>query len=708
MANTIFPRRSLAALAAALAIVLGACGTSTTSPSAPAASDAPASVAPGGSPAASGGYTGPAASIEYSIWGDPAEIDSQTKLVESFEAVNPTIDVKVSVADWDSYWEKLLTGLAGGAAPDVFAMDGPLFPDYQARDVLLDLQPLIERDGYDLSQLADQGVGVFKTAEGAQFGLPRDLNVVALYYNKKMFDAAGVPYPDDTWDWAKLVEVGKQLTLDTNSDGTTDQWGLYTETSDMENYWLSLVWQNGGDFFAADGKSTALTTDQSAGGIQFLQDLIYKEKILAEPAIFADLGDAFEQGLAAMEVNGSWLVPTHQAAGIDLGIAPIPSGPSGRFTTVNPTGAVVYKGTKAPDAAWEFVKYLASPPAQEQLMQLKASLPVSKEVLAGPYATSFDGAQVFADSLAYAKAKPSFAGYEEYTGILQTELDENVFNANNKTAKEAVDTVAPELDALLATERTEVSRSIAPGPPISTPRSTGRLGRDSWWAWWFLAPTHPGAGRAVGRPHLRVIRDQPDRLGPALSGQVRRPRQLRGAARRRPLPARVAQHGLLHGDLGAARADPRAGPCPRARPTDPRHRHHPDRVLPPGRHLDHGHRAGLAVDLQPPGRPAQCGAWHARDPGTEVGERPVLVHAVDRLHERLAGPRGHGDHPAGRAPGHPAAVLRRGGRGRRRAVGPVPSRDPPAADADPLLHRDPRVHRGVPGLRPGLCPGSPG
>jgi multiple sugar transport system substrate-binding protein len=151
-----------------------------------------------------------------------------------------------------------------------------------------------------------------------------------------------------------------------------------------------------------------------------------------------------------MEVNGSWLVPTHQAAGIDLGIAPIPAGPAGRVTTVNPTGAVVYKGTDAPDAAWEFVKYLASPPAQEQLMQLKASLPVSKEVLAGPYATSFDGAQVFADSLGYARPKPSFAGYEEYTSILQTELDENVFNAPNKTAQEALDTVAPELNALLA------------------------------------------------------------------------------------------------------------------------------------------------------------------------------------------------------------------------------------------------------------------
>jgi multiple sugar transport system substrate-binding protein len=444
------PHRALMIGTTILALVAAACGSATTSPSAPTASDAPASVAPGGSPAASAGYTGPAASIEYAIWGDPAEIDSQTKLVESFEAANPSIDVKVTVADWTTYWDKLLTGLSGGAAPDVFAMDGPLFPDYQARDVLLDLKPFVTKDGYDLGQLADQGVSVFETADGGQYGLPRDLNVIALYYNKTMFDAAGIPYPDDTWDWAKLVEVGKQLTKDADSDGKADQWGLYTETSDMENYWLSLVWQNGGSFFGADGKSTALTTSQATGGVQFLQDLIYKDKILAEPAIFAETGDAFEQGLAAMEINGSWLVPTDQAANLDFGIAPIPKGPAGRFTSVNPTGVVVYKSTKAPDAAWEFVKFLASPAAQEQLMQLKVALPVSKAVLAGPYPSSFEGAQVFADSLAYANPKPSFKGYEEYVTILQGELDENVFITPNKTAQAALESVAPQLDALLA------------------------------------------------------------------------------------------------------------------------------------------------------------------------------------------------------------------------------------------------------------------
>ena len=128
------------------------------------------------------------------------------------------------MSDWEPYWDKLQTGIAGGAAPDVFAMDGPLFPDYQTRDVLLDLKPYIDRDGYDLGQLADQAVADFTTPDG-QFGLPRDLNVVALYYNKKMFDAAGIPYPDDTWDWAKLVEVAKQLTLK-DADGKVKPVGL--------------------------------------------------------------------------------------------------------------------------------------------------------------------------------------------------------------------------------------------------------------------------------------------------------------------------------------------------------------------------------------------------------------------------------------------------------------------------------------------------
>src|SRR3954469_81595 len=456
--------RGVTALLATVALLAAACGgsTATTAPAASSAATtapttAPTTAASTGaeSPATStapspAGYTGPPVTIKYSIWGDPQEITNQKAIADAFHAANPAITVDVDVSDWEAYWTKLQTGLAGGAAPDVFAMDGPLFPDYHARDVLLDLKPYVDKDGYDLTQLADQGVKDFTTPDGGQYGLPRDLNVIALYYNKKMFDAAGVAYPDDTWDWQKLVDTAKKLTKDTNKDGKPDQWGFYTETTDMENFWLSLVWENGGDVLGTDGKTTALGSPEAAGGIQFLQDLIYKDKVMADPAIFAETGDAFEQGKAAMEANGSWLAPTHTAAGIDFGVAPLPKGPTGRFTSVNPTGAVIAKSTKAPDAAWEFVKYLTGPDAQQQLMQLHQALPVAKTVLGGPFATAYPGADVFPSALQSARLKPSFKGYNEFTTVLQGELDENVFNAPKKTAKEALGEIAPQLDALLA------------------------------------------------------------------------------------------------------------------------------------------------------------------------------------------------------------------------------------------------------------------
>ncbi len=452
--------RRLIAFAAATALLAGACGSGATAvpsaaasaPPSSAAASSSASVPASASPAPSdAGYTGPAATITYSIWGDPSEIKNQQAVVDAFHVANPKITVKVTVSDWDTYWDKLQTGIAGGDAPDVFAMDGPLFPDYQSRGVLLDLKPYIDRSGYDLSQLADQAVGDFKTAGGGQFGLPRDLNVIALFYNKKMFDTAGIPYPDDTWDWAKLVDVGKQLTLK-SANGKVSQWGFYTETSDMENYWSSLVWQNGGEILSADHKTTLLGSDQAVGGLQFLQDIIWKDQIMENPAVGADKGDAFEQGQAAMEANGSWLVATHLAAGINFGIAPLPKGPAGRFTSINPTGTVIFQGTKNPAAAWEFVKYLASPAAQTKLMELKASMPANKAVLSGPFASSFEGAKVLADALAYAHIKPSFKGFNDWTTALQTELDAKVFNAQNETARQAIDAVLTKLDGILASQ----------------------------------------------------------------------------------------------------------------------------------------------------------------------------------------------------------------------------------------------------------------
>ncbi|MGD0122077.1 MAG: sugar ABC transporter substrate-binding protein [Candidatus Limnocylindrales bacterium] len=453
------PRR-LAVIAIASLLVAGCTSTGSTPSPAPTAAPTPTSppvattsIVPTGSPspaanpaAKCGTYQGPATTITYAIWGDTTELANQQKIVDAFTAKNPSIKVKVTVADWDTYWDKLQTSLAGGNAPDVFVMDGPLFPDYQTRDQLLDLNPLIARDGFDTGQLADLGVKDFTAPDGHLYGLPRDLSTVALYYNKKMFDQAGIPYPDDSWTWDKLVEVATKLT---KTSGGATQWGFYTETTDMENYWSSLVWQAGGDILSPDKKTVVIDTDQAAAGLQFLQDLIYKYKVMAQPVPGGAAGDLFENGQAAMEANGSWLVPTHEAAGIDFGVAPLPRGPAGQATSVNPSGVVVYKGTKSPEAAWEFVKCYTGPDMQAMVASLKASMPANKQTLADIYATSFDGGKTFAGALAYAHLKPSFRGYNEFTTALQDELDSNVFNDNKLTAKAALDEVTPTLKGLL-------------------------------------------------------------------------------------------------------------------------------------------------------------------------------------------------------------------------------------------------------------------
>jgi multiple sugar transport system substrate-binding protein len=446
--------RLLAALAT-IGLVAGACGGGgspapvTAAPTGPATSTAP-SATPGASASASvagcGSYAGPPATINYAMWGDTTELANQQKIVDAFTALNPTITVKVTVSDWTTYWDKLQTALAGGNAPDVFLMDGPLYPDFQTRGQLLDLTPLIARDGFDTSQLADLAVQGFTAPDGHLYGLPRDLNTIALFYNRTMFDAAGLPYPDETWDWAKLVDVATKLTL--TSGGTTSQWGFYTETSDMENYWSSLVWQAGGDILSPDKKTVVIDSAEAASGIQFLQDLIYKYKVMAQPTPGGS-GDAFENGQAAMEANGSWLVPTHQAAGIDFGVAPLPRGPAGQATSVNPSGVVAYQGTKSPDAAWEFIKCYTGPVLQAKIADLKASMPVNKQVLEGAYATSFDGGRTFVDALAYAHLKPSFRGFNEFNTTLQDELDSKVFNDAALTAQAALHEVTPKLQKLL-------------------------------------------------------------------------------------------------------------------------------------------------------------------------------------------------------------------------------------------------------------------
>ncbi len=223
-----------------IALTLAACGGTTTEApaepqeAAPAESEQPAAPE---EPAAA-----EPVDLTFSVWGDPEEIVILQEIADDFTAENPNITVTVTVSDWDTYWDKLQTTLAGGNPPDVFAMDAPLYPDYQSRGVLMNLQPMIDRDGFDLTAYYDEALVCYDTDDG-YYGLPRDIQPSVMYINKDMFDEAGVPYPEDGWTWDDMIDIGQQLTKDTDGDGTTDQYGLWADIWDMELLWGAMIWQ---------------------------------------------------------------------------------------------------------------------------------------------------------------------------------------------------------------------------------------------------------------------------------------------------------------------------------------------------------------------------------------------------------------------------------------------------------------------------------
>lgn len=358
--------------------------------------------------------------LTYMMWGDPPEIAVWEAIVADFEALHPDISVKVEVADWDSYWNKLRVTTVGGNPPDIFAMDAPLYPDWQSRGSLLDLSPYLAKEPATLDGIYPGPLAAYQLEVGT-FGLPRDFQTIVLYYNKAMFDAAGIAYPDESWTLDTLREAAKTLTLDTNGDGQTDQWGLGTELLDMEPMWGPVVFGYGGAPIDAAHTKTTLAEGPAADAWAYLDGFYQDGSIMSAEDLESYGYDGFLAGVAAMTFSGHWVVPGYNDLAFDWDVAPFPKGPAERATLVNSAGIVVSSTTKHPDEAWKFVQFVVSEAGQTKLSELGFAIPVLDAVATGPAyleQAAKGNHKVFVDALDYAHTKPSFRGYEEWATVI--------------------------------------------------------------------------------------------------------------------------------------------------------------------------------------------------------------------------------------------------------------------------------------------------
>jgi multiple sugar transport system substrate-binding protein len=362
-----------------------------------------------------------ATTIKYQLWGSPEEGEVWKKVAKAFEAAHPGIAVEIEVNDWDGYWEKLRTLMAGGTPPDVFAMDAPLYPDWQSRGVLLNLQPYLDADPKALQGIYPQTLEAYKTKDG-YFGLPRDFQTIVLYYNKDMFDAAGIAYPSDAWTYDDFRAAAKKLTIDKDGDGKADQWGFWAEAIDPEPYWGAVIWAHGGDIVDLGNRKTLIASPEATAGFKFIGDMWLGDKSMPTTQQLAQFGyDGFLSGIAAMGVSGHWSVPDYSKVTFKWDVAPMPKGPAGRATGVNSAGFVIAKDTKSPKEAWEFVKFATSDAGQSELAKIGLAIPIRESVAKSPAYLDQPikiNHQMFVDALAYAHVKPSFKGYEEWSAAV--------------------------------------------------------------------------------------------------------------------------------------------------------------------------------------------------------------------------------------------------------------------------------------------------
>jgi len=393
------------------------------------------------------------AEVSFMMWGAPEELTVWQAVVDDFHTANPNITVKVDVSDWDSYWTKLNTLIAGGTPPDVFAMDAPLFLDWQSRGALLNLQPYIDANPGFLDHFYPQTLTAYKTADG-YYGLPRDFQSIVLFYNKDMFDAAKVAYPTADWTYDDLLTAAKQLTLDKNGDGKTDQYGIWTDTWDMELFWSEAIWAYGGEIISADHTKTLIGEPAAREAWAYI-DSLYKAGVMPTPTTSGEYGsDLFQSGMAAMTTIGHWAVPGYVGANLNFDVAPMPKGPAGQATSVNSAGFVISKGSKNADASFKFIQFALSEAGQKRLAELGFALPVLKSVAESDAFLKQAGSlnqQVFLDSIAFAHMKPVFRGYEEWASVVGDGLTP-VFDGEAELGP-TLDAVVKSADEVLANNK---------------------------------------------------------------------------------------------------------------------------------------------------------------------------------------------------------------------------------------------------------------
>jgi multiple sugar transport system substrate-binding protein len=378
----------LMTLLALVSLILAACGGAA-APVAEPAAPAEEEAAPAEEAASAGeeaaAPSGEAVEISYVLW-DSAQLPAYEACGAEFQKTNPNIKVTITQSGWDDYWSTIQTGMVAGNAPDVFTNHLAKYPEFAEKGQIVDIQPLVERDNVPVDIYIGDLAELW-TREGKRYGLPKDWDTVAIFYNKAMLEAAGIdPAIMEEWTWnpqdgGTFEETIAKLALDANGNNGLSpdfdkdnvvQYGFIPQGRGGaygQTQWSPFAVSNGFKF-QDELWGTKLYYDDPKL-IETLQWYtgLWLEKGYAPPypdVISLGGGALFQAGKGAITTDGSWNIQTYiKNSNFEIGFGLLPIGPEGRKSMFNGLADSIYIGTEHQEEAWEWVKFLASPTCQD-------------------------------------------------------------------------------------------------------------------------------------------------------------------------------------------------------------------------------------------------------------------------------------------------------------------------------------------------------
>jgi multiple sugar transport system substrate-binding protein len=299
------------------------------------------------------------------------------KIIPDFNTASPDIEVELMTVPWDEYDAKILSLAASGTPPDVFAQWGQSGGGtYVKKGLLRPIDDYVSAAKWDLSNVADATKNAYKF-NGKLYGIPMYVLGTFIYYNKDVFDQAGVAYPpvdwdDSGWTWDEMIARAQQITKDPDDP----EKGIYGISNGINDLYCGIPWLFGAepfikeDYLKGEVSEVKLNTPEFIEAAQAKADLTNKLKVSPSSATMDAIsqnGNPLAVGRLAMTLGGGWvsweLAPLKE---LHWGIAALPKGKSKKAATFSDPWYIAAK-SKNPDAAFKLVEYLTIGNGQDSI-----------------------------------------------------------------------------------------------------------------------------------------------------------------------------------------------------------------------------------------------------------------------------------------------------------------------------------------------------